>query len=516
MSFSQEIQFKIAVDSSQAAAGFQKMTGMAQQAGQKMDAAMSGNIAAARKLNDLKTQTLFNEMNTSEKIKSVTNDIVSLSKTKNALEEGSTKHLQVQYAILQKQNQLKSLYNKQTQEGQIGGGAESGGFGETSLASLVAGGMFKRLIFMGAGAIMNAVMQAAPAIFAQKLKRDEEAGQVVESQISQRQQYSIIKGGSAAELSVALEKERTNKEDIQKLEQEIKDYEQSSFLGVPFAFAQEANPMVKAQYEKLQEQLVKLRIEQDGYNYSVELTQRARQRETGLLSAEERSVRSLSNAQKENMLSAVEAARIKLEKARDVVDTLEGKTGLRMFVGGEQVGILKPTGTPEEIRAAKIERSEAQAALRAAQMAMEQRQIDVSQTLTEQAAGAGRTFANGRPRPLSETERLARQAAKARQQARDAILTSSTFIKNEDFGNDPERIARQKALDERLGKAKSEAEYQQIRALGLEANVADRLSSAGVGMPRRITTDDTAMAADISTARQLLSAIESHLKPTVN
>jgi uncharacterized membrane protein len=206
MSFSQEIQFKIAVDSSQAAAGFQKMTGMAQQAGQKMDAAMSGNIAAARKLNDLKTQTLFNEMNTSEKIKSVTNDIVSLSKTKNALEEGSTKHLQVQYAILQKQNQLKSLYNKQTQEGQIAGGAESGGFGETSLASLVAGGMFKRLIFMGAGAIMNAVMQAAPAIFAQKLKRDEEAGQVVESQISQRQQYSIIKGGSAAELSVALEK----------------------------------------------------------------------------------------------------------------------------------------------------------------------------------------------------------------------------------------------------------------------------------------------------------------------
>jgi hypothetical protein len=515
MSFSQEIQFKIAVDSSQAAAGFQKMTGMAQQAGQKMDAAMSGNIAAARKLNDLKTQTLFNEMNTSEKIKSVTNDIVSLSKTKNALEEGSTKHLQVQYAILQKQNQLKSLYNKQTQEGQIGtGGAESGGFGETSLASLVAGGMFKRLIFMGAGAIMNAVMQAAPAIFAQKLKRDEEAGQVVESQISQRQQYSIIKGGSAAELSVALEKERANKEDIQKLEQEIKDYEQSSFLGVPFGFAQEANPMVKAQYEKLQEQLVKLRIEQDGYNYSVELTQRARQRETGLLSAEERNVRSLSNAQKENMLSAVEAARIKLEKARDVVDTLEGKTGLRMFVGGEQVGRLKPTGTPEEIRAAKIERSEAQAALRAAQMAMEQRQIDVSQTLTEQAA-AGRTFPNGKPRPLSETERLARQAAKARQQARDAVLTSSAFS-DEDFAKDPKRIAQQKALDERLGKAKSEAEYQQIRALGLEANVADRLSSAGVGMPRRITTDNTAMAADISSARQLLSAIESHLKPTVN
>jgi hypothetical protein len=454
-------------------------------------------------------------MNTSEKIKSVTNDIVSLSKTKNALEEGSTKHLQVQYAILQKQNQLKSLYNKQTQEGQIGtGGAESGGFGETSLASLVAGGMFKRLIFMGAGAIMNAVMQAAPAIFAQKLKRDEEAGQVVESQISQRQQYSIIKGGSAAELSVALEKERANKEDIQKLEQEIKDYEQSSFLGVPFGFAQEANPMVKAQYEKLQEQLVKLRIEQDGYNYSVELTQRARQRETGLLSAEERNVRSLSNAQKENMLSAVEAARIKLEKARDVVDTLEGKTGLRMFVGGEQVGRLKPTGTPEEIRAAKIERSEAQAALRAAQMAMEQRQIDVSQTLTEQAA-AGRTFPNGKPRPLSETERLARQAAKARQQARDAVLTSSAFS-DEDFAKDPKRIAQQKALDERLGKAKSEAEYQQIRALGLEANVADRLSSAGVGMPRRITTDNTAMAADISSARQLLSAIESHLKPTVN
>jgi len=195
----------------------------------------------------------------------------------------------------------------------------------------------------------------------------------------------------------------------------------------------------------------------------------------------------LSNAQKENMLSAVEAARIKLEKARDVVNTLEGKTGLRMFVGGEQVGRSKPTGTPEEIRAAKIERSEAQAALRAAQMAMEQRQIDVSQTLTEQAA-AGRTFPNGKPRPLSETERLARQAGKARQQARDAILTG----------------------------APGEAAYQQQRALGLEASVADRLSIGSSEMQKRFTTDSSAIAAELATSNQLLEAIKNSLTPTVN
>jgi hypothetical protein len=491
MSFSQEIQFKIAVDSSQAASGFQKMTGMAQQAGQKMDAAMSGNIAAARKLNDLKTQTLFNEMNTSEKIKSVTNDIISLSKTKNALEEGSTKHLQVQYAILQKQNQLKSLYNKQTQEGQslgggIGGGAESVA-NEGTLASMVAGGMFKRLIFMAAGAIMSSVMQAVPAFFGQKLKREEEAGQIVEAQISQRQQYSIIKGGSAAELKVALERERSNKEDIKKLEEDIKNYEESSFLGVPFALAQNANPIVKAEYEKMQEQLTKLKIAQDGYNYAVELTSRSSTRQSGLLSAEERSVRALSNAQEENMLSAVEAARIKLEKARDVSDTLEGKTGIKMFVGGKEVGKSRPTGTPEEIRAAKIARDEAQNALRVAEMAMQQRQIDVSQTLTEQAA-TGRTFPNGKPRPLSETERLARQAAKARQQARDAVLTG----------------------------APGEAAYQQQRALGLEASVADRLSFGSSDMQKRFTTDSSAIAAEITTSNQLLEAIKNSLTPTVN
>jgi hypothetical protein len=491
MSFSQEIQFKIAVDSSQAAAGFQKMTGMAQQAGQKMDAAMSGNIAAARKLNDLKTQTLFNEMNTSEKIKSVTNDIISLSKTKNALEEGSTKNLQVQYAILQKQNQLKSLYNKQTQEGQIQGGGtsggETGGAGETSLGSMVAGGMFKRLIFMGAGAIMGAVMQAVPAFFGRQAKRAQEMEQLSESELANRQQQDIVVGGTTAEVKVAQQRKKNTAEDISILEKQISVMESEFGFEAKMAL----NPDIKSSYEEKQSKLVKLKLAQNEYNYAFENSIRNDAKTKLMLDSEEEAVRSLTEAQDKNALSAVQAAQIKLQKAQDLENVLKGNVKLLYYdqkTGKQLIAESGKTGTPEEIRAAEITRKQAQAALRVAEMTMTQRQVDVSQTLTEQAAGAGRTFANGRPRPLSETERLARQAMQARLQARNAVLTG----------------------------APGEAAMQQERALGLETNVADRLSFGSSDMQKRFTTDSTAIAAEITTSNQLLEAIKNSLTLTVN
>ena len=498
MSFSQEIQFKIAVDSSQAAAGFQKVTNMAQQAGQKMDAAMSGNISAARKLNDLKSQSLFNEMNTSEKIKSVINDITTLSRTKNALEEGSTKNLQVQYAILQKQNQLKSLYNKQTKElgiesggGGAGGGGgggggtsgESGGAAGGTLAGMIAGGMFKRLIFMGAGAIMAGAMQAVPAYFGRQVKREQEGLQLSESQISNQEEARITTGGIKAAQSVAYARLRRGKEDISILQKEISDME--SEFGFEGKMA--LNSDYKAIYEDKQSNLLKLKISQDAYTYALDATLRSGRKTFEMLDSEKRAVSQLTTAQEENRLSAVEVARIKLEKTRDYVSTLIGKD-TQTDKNGKQTVTYKPTGTPEEIKAAKIARSEAQNSLRAAEMAMQQRQIDVSQTLSEQAAGSNRTFANGRPRPLSETERLARQAMQARQKATNAVLTG----------------------------APGEASYQQQRALGMELNVGTRLSFGSSEMQKRITPDSSAIAAEITTSNQLLEAIKNSLTPTVN
>ena len=497
MSFSQEIQFKIAVDSSQAAAGFQKVTNMAQQAGQKMDAAMSGNISAARKLNDFKSQSLFNEMNTSEKIKSVTNDITTLSRTKNALEEGSTKNLQVQYAILQKQNQLKSLYNKQTKElgiesggGGAGGGGggggtsgESGGAAGGTLAGMLAGGMFKRLIFMGAGAIMGGLMQAVPAYFARQAKRSEEDEQITEAKISHQEEARITTGGIKAAQSVAYARLRKAKEDIPILQKEISDME--SELGFEGKMA--LNSDYKAIYENKQSNLLKLKISQDAYTYALEATIRSGRKTFEMLDSEKRAVSQLTKAQEENRLSAVEVARIKLEKTRDYVSTLIGKD-TQTDKNGKQTVTYKPTGTPEEIGAAKIARLETQNFLRAAQMVMQQGQINVSQNLSEQAAGANRTFANGRPRPLSESERLARQAMQARQKATNAVLTG----------------------------APGEASYQQQRALGIELNVGTRLSSGSSKMQKIITPDSTAIAAQITTSNQLLEAIKNSLTPTVN
>jgi hypothetical protein len=57
---------------------------------------------------------------------------------------------------------------------------------------------------------------------------------------------------------------------------------------------------------------------------------------------------------------------------------------------------------------------------------------------------------------------------------------------------------------------------QQERALGLETNVADRLSFGSSDMQKRFTTDSSSIAAEITTSNQLLEAIKNSLTLTVN
>jgi hypothetical protein len=216
---------------------------------------------------------------------------------------------------------------------------------------------------------------------------------------------------------------------------------------------------IKAAENNLTQKQTALQLAQDAQDYEL-LTIRNKRTAT----------EEIDKLQRKGSLNAVSSAQIQLKLAKETVE------------------LAKTYGTIVDVNNAKASQKQAEANFRAAQMGMQQRQIDVSQSLTEQAAGAGRTFANGRPRPLSETERLARQAAKARQQARDAVLTG----------------------------APGEAAYQQQRALGLETSVADRLSFGSSGMQQRITPDSSGIAAEITTSNQLLEAIKNSLTPTVN
>jgi phage tail tube protein FII len=203
---------------------------------------------------------------------------------------------------------------------------------------------------------------------------------------------------------------------------------------------------------------------------ALEAVQNSTEAEFAAIDAKERSITKINELQKTGGLNAISTSKIQLDIANKAVET------------------AKKYGTEVEQANAKAAARQAEANLNAAKMGMQQRQIDVSQSLSEQVAGSVRTFPNGRPRPLSETERLARQAAKARQQARDAVLTG----------------------------APGEAAYQQQRALGLETSVADRLSFGSSGMQQRITPDSSSIAAEITTSNQLLEAIKNSLTPTVN
>lgn len=630
MSLSQEVSLKIGLDTSKAEAQAQKLTGVMQQTGQKVDAAFSG-LNSTKKLLEAINQENFKQLSTTDKIKSVATQITELSKTKQAYEQGSKAQLEAQLAILQKQSQLQSLIRKEAKENatQTRGSAMGGNQGEAemgaSVASLVGGGMFKRLLFMGAGAIMTSLFQAIPSYFQRKTKEtifEAEAGEKI---TTSQEETAISKYGLGIQSNIAKRRAQSATEEVKSAQRAVTELEGKSIFGKAYhTFSMTFNPLYVNAYEQLKQKIQDARVKETEYSNASDLTQRALNKENATLAIKAESLQNISKLQESGELTAVAIAEQKLIDARkernrialvqknpaeirqaefavkqaeievaaakraqaiekanletnknsltsiqeiqsqrkvDIIDIAQieeaaaakqlqdieknGGTELQKLAaqnnliqkqialqaaqksteaelsnldekqrGITKINLLQETGGASAIALAKIQldiankavqtaqeygtvleqssakanQIQAEGNYRAAQINMQQREIDVMQSLTEQAGGANRTFANGRPRPLSETERLAKQAMKARQQAREAVLTAS-----------PE-----------------EAAYQQQRALGLEVNVAERLSFGSSNMQKRFTTDDTAMAADISTAAQILAAIENHLKPTVN
>jgi len=564
MSYSQEIQLKISADTTQAAKKISGLAAVAQAAGQRVDAAMSGNLAAAKKLSELRTKTAFNELNTIGKIKSITGELAGLVKTRNTLEQGSTKHLEIQTAILQRQTRLIALQRQAAKERfaanatPSGGGGGGGGGAETGadLGSLVAGGVFKRMIFMGAGAVMGGIMNGVSGYFSRQANRSQEQEALAAHQLTSAEQQRIAIGGTGSEAKVLQDRMRRSRETEKSVAKEIKDMEGE----VGFEAKMALNSDYRGIYEDKQKKLNELKMEQADYGREIELVGLKEAREIGIAKAQKRSIEEVTKAQKEGLYTTAKAAEIKLREAEAVQKVLEGDTGFG-FMGKKYPN--RPTGTPEEIRQQRQAVAELRAAYEVAQrlqtreialnkiqaqsldevakaqlegsynavkaanikvaqerrvlaalkatgalpeeirkqelaqkaaesnaavarMGMRERGFDVRQGLTQEVAGEQRTFPNGMPRPLSETERLAKQAIKARQQARSAILTG----------------------------APGEAAYQQQRALGLESSVANRLSEGSSQMRKIETTDATALSGKLETANQLLQAISNSLTTT--
>jgi hypothetical protein len=180
--------------------------------------------------------------------------------------------------------------------------------------------------------------------------------------------------------------------------------------------------------------------------------------------AESDSVDKTAAARQRGTLSELQSARIARDRAKTQAE-LEGKFG---DINSQRTAALKL--------------NEANANVAAAHQSARQHLLDVNQDLTGQAA-EGRTFANGRARPLSETERLARRAQQFRERARRGILTGA--------GGDAGRF-----LD---------------AAMGDEATVAGRLSEASAGVRPKDVADSSSIKPEIVRSNQLLEAIKNSL-----
>lgn len=154
-------------------------------------------------------------------------------------------------------------------------------------------------------------------------------------------------------------------------------------------------------------------------------------------------------------------------------DTRQGEIDKKLLVEGS-------IEDQKSILGIETQRSEVEAIRRHAG----QQLTDTNRALTEQAA-EGRTFANGKKRPRSETERLADRAAMFRQRARNAILTG--------------------AKDGAAGSIEA--------AIGDESTVSNRLSDATSKVRRVETNDATALAPKLDTTNQLLQGIKANLDP---
>jgi hypothetical protein len=181
------------------------------------------------------------------------------------------------------------------------------------------------------------------------------------------------------------------------------------------------------------------------------------------------SLQQTESAMRGGNLNAVTAARIELQRLTRVQQA------------------EKSYGTPESQMAAKIAVREQAIEVAKARNNMALFGANFAESITGDAAG-GRTFRNGRARPLSETERLAQRAAMFRDRARNLILEGST-------GGGAGRSIAAARLD--------------------EAHVASRLSaaSASIAAPPGVT-DATALKAELINTNKILTAIQTSLTPT--
>ncbi len=475
MAFSQEVRFKIGGEvGSSLRASFSQATTMAEAAGKNIEKTFAkiDKIKSSGGLVDFRRKVAFEEASTVGKIKITTEKLAALSSRIAQSEAGTTKQKKLQLDFDKERTKLAILRRQQAADNLAGGG---GGAAEEPAADKK-GGRGSQILRSIGGAIA-AGLQVALAYqrsrdeFAQSQEASRAAGLA-----STRARFAAT-GGITSQLRQGrgAEKDLENRKDFaQQRVNELKTPAQMALMA-----ADQINPFGGKGFGVLREaesELENINAEIQKIHDTNALTQRDLEQQLATYEGQDDALSGVISKRREGRLNDVSSAQLEEKRLKDL---LARDVAEKRLIEKDEKG-----ETTLEYRKRELEVAGAESNTLAAQQSMRQRRLDVNHDLTGQAA-EGRTFANGRQRPLSETERLARRAQQFRERARRGILTGA--------GGDSGRF-----ID---------------AAIGDEASVAGRLSDASAGVKPKDVGDSSSIKPEIVRSNQLLEAIKNSLQP---
>lgn len=457
MAFGNEIKFKIGAESANIERTFDRVARKAGEAGAKIDRAMRGGGSSAARdkvflqIQRERVRRLEQEGTTVQKISHVMKELRGYAVERSMHEKGTVQYLKAQLAIEERITRLRQLQRQQQAEGQ--GALPTPAQESQRGGGIGLGGMALRAI----GGAITFALERAIAYQASRVRVDEAKGQAAGAASE-----SIRTRGEAV---LGLEGQRIAAQGRARDVRNQRDFAQNRVNFLSEGIQGAVSRIAPEELEKAETELASLNAQfQEASDQVTIITRNIEKAKLGL-DAERSAVEAVNRARNRGLLTQARQLEIEINQTR-------------MLELAEQL-----YGTPEGVQAQRTRRIQQEGELQGARMQAGQRRRDLNQTFTEEVSH-GRTFANGRPRPRTEAERLADRAAQFRQRSRDAVL---------------------------LGNRKDAGRFIQA-ARGDERNVADRIASGSSGIPQANVADPGSLKPELVNANAILKSIDNSLR----
>jgi hypothetical protein len=529
--FGNEIRFKIGGDVAQLERSFTRAEGIAERSGRKMESSVNKSLRALRapgegesetrkrlaadaaierrqeaqvKLAQARKRIAYEEATTVGKIKIVTAELADLAKRRAKEEEGSTGYLRIQLGMEERMAKLRTL-----QQQQQAANLPAGGLGGKPVASDGGdGGFFGRMRMSLPTLIARAVGGAITGGLTGLLGMQQSRQRVAEAQEastgesldSMRARIAAMKG-LAGEVDQGYKKTRDLNEELARLRAREKELSEGLLAkGVDFLTKMGLAP---DELTKTQEKIQGIGAEIQKVGDATQMAEREFSRQSAIRDATlgrggvdrpgtnrrgpggARDIGTVVIGPDIGAIPETERAQRKGTLNELTRATIELRRLGRLLVAEQKYG------TPESVRDAKAAVRMQQMAVGEARMHMRQRLLEVQQQLTATAA-QGRTFADGRPRPRSEAERIAQRAQEFRDRAQALVLTQARGLKA------PGTVGGVGSL---ITAAKRD-----------EAELGRRFQAGSAQTPRDKVSDATALRPELVKSNQLLGAIKESLQ----